>query len=43
MRNTGAYSTSIRLAALFDTFHSQQFIDWAKKQFAEVWQRRFSD
>ena len=25
--------------ALFDTFHSQQFIDWARKQFAEVWQR----
>jgi hypothetical protein len=25
--------------ALFDTFHSQTFIEWGKEQFAEVWQR----
>ncbi len=25
--------------ALFDTFHSQTFIDWGKEQFAEVWRR----
>jgi hypothetical protein len=25
--------------ALFDTFHSQTFIDWGKEQFAGVWQR----
>jgi hypothetical protein len=25
--------------ALFDTFHSQRFIDWAKSLFAGVWQR----
>jgi hypothetical protein len=24
--------------ALFDTFHSQSFVDWCKTQFAEVWQ-----
>ena len=24
---------------LFDAFHSQQFIDWAKRQFEGVWQR----
>ena len=25
--------------ALFDTFHSQTFIEWGKEQFAEVWRR----
>ena len=25
--------------ALFDTFHSQAFIEWGREQFAEVWQR----
>lgn len=25
--------------ALFETFHSQRFIEWAREQFADVWQR----
>ncbi len=25
--------------SLFNTFHSQQFIDWARKQFAPLWRR----
>jgi|GEM_PF-2059842 len=25
--------------ALFDTFHSQKFIEWGREQFADVWQR----
>ena len=31
--------TELAWRALFDTFHSQQFIEWAREQFAPLWRK----